>query len=89
MRAFDKLRTLTQAEGRDLASIGIEVWVSLGNDNPDQWRKDVRFWKDAGVTHITAHTTYATGHHSRIAGRTADEHLTAIKKFQGAVGDLL
>jgi hypothetical protein len=41
------------------------------------------------VTHVTAHTTYATGHHKRIAGTTAAEHLSAIRGFQDVVKDLL
>ncbi len=89
LAAFDKLRGLVAAAGRSMDDVGIEVWVSLGNDDPDQWRKDVLFWKKAGVTHVTAHTTYASGHHKRIAGKSAAEHLAAISKFQKAVGDLL
>ncbi len=89
LAAFDKLRGLVRDAGRSMDDVGIEVWVSLGSDDPAQWRKDVSFWKAAGVTHVTAHTTYAMGHHKRIAGKTAAEHLAAIAKFQKAVGDLL
>lgn len=89
LMAFDRLRELTRAAGREANDVGIEVWVSIGDANPDQWRKEVTFWKQAGVTHITAHTTYDTGHHQRIAGRSAAEHLGAIKHFQDAVQDLL
>ena len=89
LRAFDKLRGLVAAAGRSMNDVGIEVWMSLGSDDPDLWRKDFAFWKKAGVTHVTAHTTYATGHHKRIAGKTAAEHLAAIAKFQKAVADLV
>jgi probable F420-dependent oxidoreductase len=89
LAAFDRLRSLTRAAGRDPAEVGIEVWVSLGGGTPDDWRKEVTFWKNAGVTHVTAHTTYAVGHYKRIAGRSAAEHLAAIKGFQTAVRDLL
>ena len=75
--------------GRKPEDVGIEVWCSLGNANPDEWRKEVTFWKNAGVTHVTAHTTYANNHHKRIAGKTAADHLAAIKSFQNAVRDLL
>lgn len=89
LAAFEKLRALTKAEGRDPASIGLEVWLSLGNDDPEAWRREFTFWKKAGVTHITAHTTYAMGHHKRIAGRTAQAHIAAVTKFKAAVKDLM
>ena len=39
-------------------------------------------------THLAAHATYVSGHHKRIDGRSAAEHLAAITPFQAAVGDL-
>jgi putative heme iron utilization protein len=38
---------------------------------------------------VTAHTTYAMGHHKRIAGHTAADHLAAITRFKQVVADLL
>ncbi len=87
--AFDKLRGMIRAEGRDPASVGIEVWVSVGTGNEDDWRRDVAFWKKAGVTHVTAHTTYSSKIHTRIAGRSAADHIAAVTRFQKAVVDLL
>jgi probable F420-dependent oxidoreductase len=89
LRAFDKLRGLIRAEGRDPASVGLEVWVSPGIGGPDDWRREVSFWKKAGVTHVTCHTTYVSNHHKRIAGKTYAEHLDAITRFRAAVADLL
>ena len=90
LEAFEKLRGVDPGRGpRSGQDVGIEVWCSLGNANPDEWRKEVTFWKNAGVTHVTAHTTYATNHHKRIAGKTAAEHLAAIRRFKDAVADLL
>jgi probable F420-dependent oxidoreductase len=89
LRAFDKLRGLMEAEGRAPESVGIEVWVSPGIGNEDDWRREVAFWKRAGVTHVTAHTTYGSKHHKRIAGRGAADHLTAITRFRNAVQELL
>src|SRR5205814_8788770 len=37
LKAFDKLRKLIVAEGRDLASVGLEVWVSPGLGKGDDW----------------------------------------------------
>jgi probable F420-dependent oxidoreductase len=89
IEAFEKLRALVRAEGRDPASIGLEVWLSLGGGDEATWRKEFSFWKAAGVTHVTAHTTFAMGHHKRIAGHTAADHLGAITRFRQAVADLL
>ena len=89
LAAFAKLRTLTREAGRDPAAMGLEVWVSPGAGTPEDWRREIGFWKQAGVTHVTASTTYASTHHKRIAGRTAAEHLDAITRYRAAVADLL
>jgi probable F420-dependent oxidoreductase len=88
LAAFDKLRRMTREAGRDPAAMGIEVWASLGGTE-DDWRREFEFWKRAGVTHVTAHTTYVSGHHKRIDGRSADQHLAAITRYRAAVADLL
>ena len=87
LAAFDKLRGLTRQAGRDPADVGLEVWVSLAGSE-DDWRREFAFWKQAGVTHITAHTTYVSGHHKRIDGHSAAEHLAAITRYRAAVADL-
>src|SRR6185436_10454324 len=89
LAAFDKLRRMTREAGRDPAAMSIEVWASPGAGAEDDWRREFAFWKQAGVTHVTAHTTYVSGHHKRIAGRTAAEHLAAITRYWAAVADLL
>jgi probable F420-dependent oxidoreductase len=89
LKAFDKLRGLIKAEGRDPASFGLEVWVSPGKGTPDDWRREFGFWKKAGVTHVTCHTTYVSGHHKRIAGKAYADHLDAITRYRTAVADLL
>jgi probable F420-dependent oxidoreductase len=89
LAAFDKLRRLTHEAGRDPAAVGIEVYVSPGAGNEDDWRREFAFWKQAGVTHVTAHTTYVSDHHKRIDGRSAAEHLAMIKRYRAAVADLL
>jgi probable F420-dependent oxidoreductase len=89
LAAFEKLRALTREVGRDPAQMGLEVWVSPGVGNEDDWRKEISFWKAAGVTHVTAHTTYVSDYHRRIAGSSAAEHLAAITRYHAAVVDLL
>ncbi|MFO1079201.1 MAG: LLM class F420-dependent oxidoreductase [Reyranellaceae bacterium] len=89
LKAFDKLRALIRAEGRDPAEVGMEVWVSPGVGNEDDWRREMGFWKAAGITHANVHTSFVSAHHRRIAGRTYDDHLTAITRYRAAVADLL
>jgi probable F420-dependent oxidoreductase len=89
LAAFEKLRRLTREAGRDPSAMGLEVWVSPGAGAEADWRREITFWKQAGVTHVTAHTTYVSGHHTRIAGRTAADHLAAITRYRAAVADLL
>ena len=89
LAAFDKLRRMTREAGRDPSRMGIEVWTSPGGGTEDDWRREITFWKQAGVTHVTAHTTYVSGHHKRIEGRTAAEHLAMITRYRSAVADLL
>ena len=60
-----------------------------GAGGPDDWRKEIQFWKDAGVTHATVHTTYVSNHHKRIAGKTYAEHLDAVTRYKQAVEDLI
>ena len=62
--------------------------ITLGAGSPDDWRGEFAFWKNAGITHITAHTTYAAGRHKRIEGRTVADHITAARSFMEAVKDL-
>jgi len=38
---------------------------------------------------VTAHATYMSKIHKRIAGRTAADHVAAVTRFQNAVKDLL
>ena len=89
LAAFDKLRGLIKVEGRDPANVGLEVWLSLGSGDEQAWHREFGFWKHAGVTHVTAHTTFAMNHHKRIAGHTAADHLAAITRFKAVVADLL
>ena len=88
-RGVRQAARMLRENGRDPATIGIEVWVSPGTGNEDDWRREIDFWKRAGVTHVTVHTTYVSNHHKRIAGRSMAEHLAAITRYRAAVADLL
>jgi probable F420-dependent oxidoreductase len=89
LEVFAKLRSLTRAEGRDPAAIGIEVWTSCGSGTPANWREEAAFWKSAGASHITLTTTFNRRHHRRISGRTPADHLRALEAYRAAVVDAL
>ncbi len=86
---FAKLRAYAREEGRDPASIGIEVWVSTAAGDEANWREEFTFWKNAGVTHVTLNSTFERNHHRRIVSRSLESHLTELHRYRNAVGDLL
>lgn len=87
--AFDKVRAMAAAAGRDLTSIGIDTRTTAGIGGEAEWRDTVRFWKSCGVTNLTLVTYSGRGHLRRIEGRKLVDHLAAIKRYWNAVGDLL
>jgi probable F420-dependent oxidoreductase len=74
---------------RDPATIGIDTRVSAGAGTEAEWRDQVRFWKSAGVTHLTLANYYEGGHLRRIADRSLAAHLAAMQRYWNAVCDLL
>jgi probable F420-dependent oxidoreductase len=89
IEVFEKLRTLTRAEGRDPAAVQIEVWTSCGSGAEADWRRETAFWKQAGVSHICLTTTFDRRHHHRIAGHSMKDHLDALRRYREAVADVL
>ena len=86
--SFLNLLTLMRVARRDPSEMGLEVWMSAVGE-PDQWREEVRFWKRAGVTHITCNNTYKRYAHIRIPERSFAAHITALETFIDAVQDEL
>jgi probable F420-dependent oxidoreductase len=86
---FDQLRRLTEKEGRDPKSVGIEVWTSCGAGSEADWRKEAAFWKQAGASHLCLTTTFHRRHHHRIAGKSLSDHLAAAKRYRDAIADVL
>jgi probable F420-dependent oxidoreductase len=86
---FDTLRRLTEANRRDPASIGIEVWTSGGAGTEADWKAEARFWKQAGATHLTLTNAFNRRHHRRIAGRSAADHLAVQRRYHDAVAEVL
>ncbi len=86
---FDKLRSLTRAEGRDPAAVGIEVWTSCGAGTAADWRREASFWKSAGASHLCLTTSFNRRHHRRIEGPGVADHLAALKRYHNAVAEVL
>lgn len=84
---FDKLKRLADAAGRPHAA-GLEVWTSMGDGSEADWRREVQFWRQAGVHRITLNTTFNRNHHKRIAGRSYADHTAAIRRWHAAVADI-
>ncbi len=72
---FDKLRGYVAEEGRDPATVGIEIWTSVAEGGPEDWRAEAKFWKEAGVTHITVNNARQRTHHKRIEGLSFADHI--------------
>ena len=89
LAAFAKLDALIRDTGRKSEEAGLEVWVSPGAGNEDDWRQEITFWKNAGIAHVTAHTTYISKHRRRVDSRSTAEHLAALTRYRAAVTDLL
>lgn len=86
---FAKLRSYAREAGRDPASLGIEVWTSTAEGGPAAWRDELKFWKEAGVTHATLNNTFGRYHHKRIAETSLAAHLDAMTRYREVVADLL
>jgi probable F420-dependent oxidoreductase len=83
-----KLRAYVETAGRKKEAVGLSVWVSAVGDEAS-WRKEIEAWKEAGVTHVTLNNTFGRYYHRRIPGRSMSDHMTAIKRYQQAVADLV
>src|SRR5438552_1120407 len=79
---FDKLRRLVEAEGRDPASVGLEVWTSTGTGTERDWREEISFWKKAGVTYVTLHNTFGGDHDKGMVGRTMSDHVNNMSRYR-------
>ncbi|MBV8889634.1 MAG: LLM class F420-dependent oxidoreductase [Alphaproteobacteria bacterium] len=89
LEVFARLRGMIEAEGRNPADVGIEVWVSMGTGDEDEWRRDAEFWNKAGASHLCLTTTFNRRHHHRIPGHGMADHLAALRRYHAAVAGAL
>ncbi len=88
-REWATIQRLAIAAGRDPAQIGLEVWISGGAGGEAEWRQEAAYWKRFGATHLTLTNTFNRRHHKRIPGRSLQEHLDVMRRFQAAVADVI
>lgn len=65
---------------RNPAAFGIEPRINLSSGDPDTWKRDLDWWRQYPVTHVTVNTMNA-------GFRTIDEHLEALHRAHVALGD--
>ncbi len=77
-RAIARFRELVREAGRDPATVGLEGRVNAWRVPPEQWPREVEWWRRVGATHIELNTMAAKY-------RSLDEHLAALERFAGIV----
>ena len=87
-KKFDLLNEYAQKFGRAESRIGIEVWTSSVG-KPEDWRREIEFWKGAGVTHICLNNSFSRYHHRAILDRSMAGHMSAMTLYRDAVQDIL
>lgn len=85
LAAFDELKRLTEAAGRDPAAMGLEVWVSCAEGAEREWRAEAEWWRQAGATHIVLHNMYVNACHKRIRETDRASHLGYMRRWIKAV----
>ena len=87
VREFDALRAEWRTAGRS-GEPGVSVRLSAGSGTPEEWRRDIRFWQDAGVGYFTLHNAFNRSGFTRIEGHDVPAHLEAMVRYHAAVADL-
>jgi probable F420-dependent oxidoreductase len=85
---IELLNKYVAAEGRS-SPIGVDAWVSMGDSEPADWRREITAWQQLGVSHVTLNTAFQAAHHRRIDGTSLAQHLAALRLYIDTVGDLL
>ena len=78
---IETLHTYANEANRDVASIGLEGWVSASIGGPDEWAKEAADWKALGATHVSLNTMRADLNNPAA-------HMEAITRFKEATAGL-
>ena len=77
---IDKLHGYLNEAGRDPAEFGIDVRLSMGEDDGSRvsrWQQEAEQWQALGATHVSIATM-------RAGLETTDAHIQAIREFRAA-----
>jgi alkanesulfonate monooxygenase SsuD/methylene tetrahydromethanopterin reductase-like flavin-dependent oxidoreductase (luciferase family) len=83
---IETVRTAARQAGRDPDAVGLEVWVSLGGLEPDDWAAETEAWRRLGMTHLTVNTEFTSSRHRATAATTVDEHIALLEQYRDAIG---
>jgi len=72
--AIERFRQLVREAGRDPASVGLEGRVNAFLASPDDWPREIEWWRKVGATHVELNTMNARY-------SSLDEHLAALERF--------
>ncbi len=78
---IDKLHHYMEESGRHSNEVGIETFINVSGKTPEQYKKEISDWKNAGATHISINTMGAN--FSSLA-----EHIEAIKEFRDVTDNI-
>lgn len=82
-----KAEVTAAAGGRLPDGFGVESWTSPGRTDPDGWAAEVAGWTELGVTHLSLRTDESR-RDQPVVTRSADEHITLLRRYAEAVGHL-
>ncbi|MGO9659020.1 MAG: LLM class F420-dependent oxidoreductase [Acidimicrobiales bacterium] len=76
--AIERVRTYVVTAGRDPDQFGIEGGIDLADGGPDEWARQVDFWRSVNASHVRVVTMKA-------GLATPAAHIDAIRRFREAV----
>jgi probable F420-dependent oxidoreductase len=76
--AIERVRAYVAAAGRDPERFGIEGGIELADGGPDEWARQLEFWRSVNVSHVRVVTMKA-------GLATPAAHIDAIRRFREAV----
>ena len=69
-----RLHEYVRSAGRDPSEVGVEGSVTISEDGPDEWTRQLTAWREVGATHVSVSTAGA-------GFSSVDQHIDAMKHF--------